>query len=299
MVREGVDWGKLAPLRLRAKQVAEGLYAGNHRSNRRGPGVEFGGHRSYVPGDDLRWLDRHALMRHGRLLVREFETETDRGLSLVIDASASMAFRSALAPAAKLAFAAVVGAALARVALSSGDPVSLDWLGGASIRPLPRMGGRDAFERLMSTLESAVPGGDLRPNDDAVDRALAPIDRQARRGSIIVLFSDLLDLPPGTVDRFAALSSRGRTVIAVRVLDPEEATFPYDGPVLLRASEGQHRVETDASAVRAGYLRALANIADNWQERLTRSGGRLLESLTTDDPVETVRSIIAVARGER
>ena len=30
--------------------------------------MEFGGHRSYVPGDDLRFLDRRATMRHGQLL---------------------------------------------------------------------------------------------------------------------------------------------------------------------------------------------------------------------------------------
>src|SRR5918911_423069 len=116
-----IDWGNITPLRLRARVVAEGVYAGAHRSLRRGPGVEFGGHRPYVPGDDLRWLDRRALLRHDKLIVREFETETDRGLRLVLDASASMGFRSREAPAAKLAYAALLAAALARVALASGD----------------------------------------------------------------------------------------------------------------------------------------------------------------------------------
>ena len=46
-----------------------------HRSVRRGAGVEFGGQRPYVPGDDLRFLDRRSLMRHDRLMVREFESQ--------------------------------------------------------------------------------------------------------------------------------------------------------------------------------------------------------------------------------
>ncbi|MCP6756854.1 DUF58 domain-containing protein, partial [Klebsiella pneumoniae] len=79
---------------------------------RRGAGVEFGGHRNYVPGDDLRFLDRHARMRHGLLLVREFETETDRALRLIVDASASMSFKSDQALGAKYAYAAVIAAAL-------------------------------------------------------------------------------------------------------------------------------------------------------------------------------------------
>src|SRR5262245_26757930 len=129
-LRSAIDWGKLAPLRLRSRLVAEGVFAGGHRSARRGAGVEFGGHRSYTPGDDLRWLDRRSLLRHDRLLIRQFETETDRALRIVVDATASMGYRGAKAPGAKLAFAALVAAALARIAVGRGDPVGLTFFGG-------------------------------------------------------------------------------------------------------------------------------------------------------------------------
>src|SRR5579872_3524991 len=145
-IRKALDWGELAPLRLRARQVAEGVYAGMHRSARRGAGVEFGGYREYVPGDDLRWLDRRSLLRHERLVVRQFETETDRALCLVVDASASMGFRGSRGAGAKLAYASVLGAALARLALASGDPVSLTLLGGgAHATSVPRSVGREQF----------------------------------------------------------------------------------------------------------------------------------------------------------
>ena len=107
-----IDWGELVPLRLRARVVAEGVYAGAHRSVRKGAGVEFGGHRQYVPGDDLRFIDRRSLLRHDRLMLREFETETDRALWLCVDASASMAYRGEGAPGAKLAYAGLLAAAL-------------------------------------------------------------------------------------------------------------------------------------------------------------------------------------------
>ena len=179
-VRRALDWGRLAPLRLRARAVAEGLYSGSHRSLRRGPGIEFGGHRSYLPGDDLRFLDRRAMMRHDKLLIREFETETDRGLRLILDASQSMAYRSDTAPGAKLAFAALIGAALGRVALSGQDTVSLDWIGGDDVRPLPATGGPDAFDRLVSALEPAVPSGDVARNPDVLDRTLAQVADPAK-----------------------------------------------------------------------------------------------------------------------
>jgi uncharacterized protein (DUF58 family) len=290
-----IDWGTLAPLRLRARSVAEGIYAGAHRSQRRGAGVEFGGHRPYVPGDDLRWLDRRALLRHDRLIVREFETETDRGLRLVVDASRSMVYRSPRAQGAKLAYAAVLGAALARIATASGDPVGLDWIGGDHVRPLPAMSGREAFDRVVGVLESAKPGGDLTDDLGPVDLAFGAVARHARRGTIIVLLSDLIDLPPAALDRFAALAIGGRMLIAVQVLDPDEASFPFSGTVRLRALEGGSIVEADADAARASYLDALDGLSRTWSERLAGHGGAFLRA-TTDRPAgEIVRAIVAAA----
>ena len=292
-----LDWGKLTPLRLCARNVADGVYAGTHRSARRGTGVEFGGHRNYVPGDDLRWLDRHAMMRHQKLVVRQFETETDRTLCLLVDGSASMGFRGPQAPGAKLAFAAVIAAAMARIALSAGDPVSLNWLGGAGGRPVGATGGKETFERIVASLEAAAAGGDLVADTGALDRALAPIARRARRGAIIVFLSDLIDLPPGTVERVTALGTGGRTLVVARVLDPLEVTFPFEGPVRLRASEGNVTIETDAGAVRARYLAALEEQARVWADALTARGGHIVSSSTADDPVEFVRRLLRASEG--
>lgn len=295
-IRRAIDWGKLAPLRLQARAVADGVYAGGHRSPRRGSGIEFGGHRNYVPGDDLRWLDRHAVMRHGRLMIREFETETDRALRLIVDASLSMAYRSPKAPGAKLAYAAVVAAALARIALAAGDPVALDWLGGVDRTPLSSMGGRDAFERVVGALETVSAGGDLRNDLMSVERALAPVARHAQRGSVIVLLTDLIDLPPETLNRFGALASRGRTLLVVQVLDPFEQDFPFDGPVRLRSSEGRQVVETDGPAVRERYLQTLKTTRDTWEQALSARGGRLILASTMDDPIAIVRSVVVAER---
>lgn len=297
-LRRDFDWAKIGALRLRARHIAEGVYAGSHRSVRRGAGVEFGGHRPYLPGDDLRWLDRHALMRHGRLLVREFETETDRTLCVLMDASASMGFRSAGAPAQKLTFAALLAAALFRIALVGGDAVVLDWLGGRGAIAMGPLAGRDAFERVASALEEAEPGDRTLLDDAAVDRACARLWRAARRGSIVVLFSDLLDLPPGALERIAGLAGDRRLVVVVRVLDPVEKEFPFEGPIQLRAVEGDAVVETDASSARVEYLENLEAIAQRWRQRLLARGGQLVETTTRDDPFAVVLRIMATVRGD-
>jgi len=296
-IRTTLDWGALAPLKLRARLVAEGVYAGGHRSARRGAGVEFGGHRAYTPGDDLRWLDRRSLLRHERLLVRQFETETDRALRVVVDATSSMGYRGATAPGAKLAWGALIAAALARIAIGSGDPVGLTFFGGGELtRSLPVSGGREAFDRVVSALEHAEAGGDAHADASMLDRGLGGIARAARRGSIVVVLSDLLDLPDGAADRIAAIASRGRVVVVVQTLDPDEATLPFEGTVRLRALEGGTVVETDIETTRDRYLAALAELQDRWESALLARGGRLIRALTSDDPVRVVRRIIEAAR---
>lgn len=290
-----IDWGELVPLRLRARAIAEGIYAGFHRSVRKGPGVEFGGQRPYTAGDDLRFIDRRALLRHDRLMVREFETETDRATWLCVDATASMAFRSRRAPGAKLAYAALLGAAVARVALASGDPVGLAWIGGRGVRPLGASAGREAFERIVGALESAEAAGDLARDPAAVDRALAPIARRARRGSVVVLLSDLLDLPESARASFGGLGTSERALVGVQVLDPAEIDLSFEGNVRLRSLEGGAVVETDPDAVRDAYRARLASVAASWRADLEARGGRLVSASTADRPAVVVRRIVEAA----
>jgi uncharacterized protein (DUF58 family) len=272
--------------------VAEGVYAGAHRSARKGAGVEFGGHRAYTPGDDLRWLDVRSLLRHDHLLVRQFETETDRALRLVVDATASMGYRGASAPGSKVAWASLVAAALARVAIRSGDPVGLGFIGGsAKARGVPVSGGREAFERVVDALEGQTAEGDALADVAALDRALGPLARSARRGSVVVVLSDLLDLPPEAASRIATIATRGRVVVVVQTLDPDEATFPFKETVRLTALEGTATVETDEAA-RDRYLAALAELQEGWRRTLIGRGASFLTMTTDKDPVSAVRSII-------
>ena len=296
-IRTAIDWGEIAPLRLRARQVAEGVYAGVHRSALRGAGVEFGGYREYVPGDDLRWLDRRSLLRHDRLVVRQFETETERTLSLLVDASASMGYRGPRAPASKIAFASLLAAALARVALTGGEPVSLTFFaGGRDTSPVPRGSGRDQFERIVSSLEGVEPGGDALGDRAMLDRADQSVARATRRGAIVIVLSDLLDLPNGAEKRLAELAPSGRVLVVVQTLDPAEAEFPFTGTVRLRALEGNAVVETDAATARGRYLDALDGLTRRWREAVVQRGGRFVRATSADPPVQVVREIVRAVR---
>ena len=295
-----IDWGAISPLRLKAQLVAEGVYAGMHRSRRRGPGVEFGGQRPYVPGDDLRFLDLRSLMRHDRLMVREFETDTERAVWLCVDASASMAFRGPDAPGAKLAFAALVAAAVTRVSIAGQDPVGLAWLGGPQVDGARASFGHAAFERIVSRLESAEASGDLSQELSAVERCMRLVERRAGRGSVVVVLSDLIDLHDDALRRIVSLGGGPRALVVVQVLDPRERDLSFRGKVRLKAIEGDTIVVTDADAVRAAYQERLAEHTERCRRAVEAEGGRLVSATTSDDAVAVVRDVLrAISEARR
>ena len=150
---------------------------------------------------------------------------------------------------------------------------------------------------MIGALESAGVGGDLGLDASSIERAFGSTARKAKRGTIIVLLSDLLDLPDTTLDKFAALASGGRVLVALQVLDPEETRFPFEGTVRLRALEGGTVVETDADAARARYFERLAAIENAWSRRLTDHGGHFLRAETTDEPAEVLRTLVFAIGG--
>ena len=129
-----------------------------------------------------------------------------------------------------------------------------------------------------------------------LDRALGPLARAARRGSVVVLFSDLLDLPDEAAERVASIGLRGRAVVVVQLLDPDEEDLPFDGTVRLRGLEGGYVVETDVDTTRGQYLDALADLRRRWSDVMLARGGRFVRATTNEDPVAILRRTVEAIR---
>ena len=89
----------------------------------------------------------------------------------------------------------------------------------------------------------------------------------------------------------SAIATRGRVVVVVQVLDPDEATFPFTETVRLQSLEGNVTVESDEAA-RERYLAALGALQEQWRRILVGRGASFLTMTTDQDPVAAVRSII-------
>src|SRR6266513_3750155 len=85
----------IADLELVSKRIVDGTISGLHRSPFHGYSAEFSQYRHYRPGDDLKYVDWKLAARIDRVYTKQFRETTNMAASLVIDASASMAFPNA------------------------------------------------------------------------------------------------------------------------------------------------------------------------------------------------------------
>ena len=85
---------RLSNIELVARTVVDGFLTGLHRSPFFGFSLEFAEYRPYTPGDDPRFIDWNVFSRTERTYLKRFLGETNTGLILLLDASASMGFSS-------------------------------------------------------------------------------------------------------------------------------------------------------------------------------------------------------------
>ena len=77
-------------LELAARTIVEGALQGFHRSPYMGFSVEFDSHRQYIQGDDLRHVNWNLWGRTDKLYVKQFRSDTNLNLYLMMDNTGSM-----------------------------------------------------------------------------------------------------------------------------------------------------------------------------------------------------------------
>ena len=127
------------------RSPVRGGLKGGRRSVKRGQSVEFADYREYTLGDDLRQLDWNVYARLERLFVKLFVEEEDVTVTLLIDASASMATGQP----SKLVFAKRAAAALGYIGLASEDRIAVSALSGRVARRRAALRGSGRVFRLL------------------------------------------------------------------------------------------------------------------------------------------------------
>lgn len=193
--------------------------------------MEFADHREYYAGDDLRHLDPHAYARLGRPYLKRFAADRALDVAILVDVSASMDYGQP----SKLQVASRLAAALAYVAVSSGDRVRIASFGGGDeVRWRPAITSARHVSAVVENLEE--PHAHTRAESD-----LAAVARKVRAmlsssGMTVVLSDWWTPAPEAAIRAFAR---SGREAVAVQILAPEEEDprLLADGPARLTDAE--------------------------------------------------------------
>ena len=239
---------QLERLLLLMRSPVRGGLKGGRRSVKRGQSVEFADYRDYSMGDDLRQLDWNVYARLEKLFVKLFVEEEDVTITLLVDASASMASGHPH----KLLFAKRAAAALGYIGLASEDRIAVSALSGRIARRRPALRGSGRVFRLLADL-SAIEVADGPTDLVAAARHAAA---QLHGRGVVVLLSDLLDPAADRVIR--ELAATGSELIVLHILSPDELDPVLEGDLRLVDRETGERVDITAD---------LATI-DAYRERL-------------------------------
>jgi uncharacterized protein (DUF58 family) len=198
------------PVRMRPRLVPAELLRriGEHTGRAVGDGVEFAGIRPYLPGDQLRDINRAVSIRHGQLHVNQRAASRAADLVVMIDAFAGSG------PVAEhtLDLAVHGAAALATAYLQVSDRVGLVVLGGL-LRWLGPAAGDRQFYRVAEMMLAARYDSFVTPDVGRIPRTALP------PGTLVVVFSPLLD--PRGFGAVTDLRQRGFPLIVVDTLRDE------------------------------------------------------------------------------
>jgi uncharacterized protein (DUF58 family) len=198
------------PARLRPRLVPAELlrWIGEHTGRAVGEGVEFAGLRPYLPGDQLRDVNRAVSLRRGQLHVNLRAAARAADLVVMIDAFGD----SGPVSEASLDVAVHGAAALVTAYLRVSDRVGLVVLGGMLRWFGPAAGDRQ-FYRIAEMMLAARHDSFVTPDIGRIPRTALP------PGTLVVVFSPLLD--PRGFGAISDLRQRGFPLIVVDTLRDE------------------------------------------------------------------------------
>ena len=283
---------RLGTMELKARTVVEGFLSGLHRSPYKGFSVEFAEYRQYIPGDDLSTLDWKVYARSDRHYVKKFEEETNLECHLLLDVSASMAYRGS-APMSKVEYASVLAASLAFLMNRQRDATGLIAFDDRIVSRLPAGARPGHLHALLLALEHMQPG-----KQSNVGRPLHQLAEALTKRSLIVLMSDLLHDPDSVIKGLRHLRFRGSDVIVFQILDPHELTFPFRGASRFKDLESADEVIADPSTIRTAYLRELAGLTLRYDRELRNSGIDYVQ-LDSSQPLDFALVAYLAARSRR
>jgi uncharacterized protein (DUF58 family) len=167
--------------------LAGATRSGRRRSPRRGDGREFESLREHQHDDDFRSIDWKASAKRGKLICRQYETERDQRLMILLDTGRLM--RTRIGDYRKLDYAINASVHLAQAALRKGDLVGYSVFSNEPDAYAEPGKGQAQLARLVRELTPLQPNG----FDSDYATAFHQLMRKSSRRTLVICFTDLGD----------------------------------------------------------------------------------------------------------
>lgn len=268
---------RLPRLTLEARRISATLTAGLHGRRCAGPGENFWQYRALASGEAFSRVDWRRSARHAdQLYVREREWEAAHSIFLFIDRSASMQFGSDLAISSKEDSAITLGLALADCLVKSGERVALLGL----TRPMAQTNIIDRFAEIL-----------LRAGDDTRD--VPPMVALPPRAETVLITDTLA--PLDEIEKsLSSIQKFGASCHLLRIIDPAEESFPFEGETELFGVESDDRLSIgDASLFGIRYRAAFAAHGEALAELCVKKGTSLITHRTDRPASGTLQALVS------
>jgi uncharacterized protein (DUF58 family) len=268
----------LATLDLVARAAMQGFLHGMHRSPQFGFSQEFKEYRAYNEGDDPRFVDWNVYARTERTYIRRFEGETNTRLMVLLDASASMDFRSGSVS--KLQYGKYLAATLAYLASRQHDPVGLLVFGERLRHYRPASSRAGSLMGFFHALEKVQAEGKTD-----FEASFGQFHEHLSRRGLVAVISDLYCDPDTMTRAVQPLAYRGHDVMIFQLLDPEELAPSIRDSVTLEDMESKETRNVSPHFLADGYRQRITqHLAD--MRAAAASAGAQQVVISTAEPLD-------------
>ena len=269
-------------VRWPAARRINGATLGAHPSQLRGNSSEFSEYRPYRQGDDPRRVDWRLLARSERAYVRLTTDKATFRTSMIVDASASMAFPLPGLDKWRLARELAIG--LAAVAHAEADPVGLT-IASEQPRVFAPRARRSVLLEMMRALDATSPSGGAE---------LAPLVSSARATRLVVI-SDLLGDASEILSAAKLRVAAKGEVIVVHIVATEEVDPPTQALLAVDPEDATMRRLLNG-AMRAQYTERFGAWMEEMAASCRAAGIRYVRGLTSEPAAHLVRRVAGEAQ---
>jgi uncharacterized protein (DUF58 family) len=248
---------KIRRIQITTNRLVNESLAGEYHSVFKGRGMEFDEVREYQHGDDVRTIDWNVTSRAGRPFVKRYVEERELTVILLVDASASGIFGSAIKT--KSEMAAEISALLAFSAIKNNDRVGTILFTDRVEKFIPPRRGSTHVLRVIREVLFHKP----ERQGTSIQKAFELLNLVVHKRSVVFLISDLLDQG---FEQALKVANQKHDIVIIQIIDSREKELPKVGILEIRDAETEEIVLVDTS---------LPWVRDTYRENWSRNQARL------------------------